>query len=360
MEPYRLRIIPRRWTSRLASSVAALAFFTVFFAAHNACAQTGGTSSDTTQVTWPHTLTLGFGGAGNLNWQISGTAGTGNSVDPDGMYGYTQSTPQFKPEFHIMAEIPISSNWMFAPRIAFNSLGLNWKNASSTSPTASVAPNPAVPLNLSISDIGVDVLMKYVFSNFHLLGGFNLSVPIEAMSYDHGTGTTPAGTTGNLPTYSKFLAGLKVGAGYDIPLNAGNSIWMTPEVFFTYPLTDYASNAGFTTYPATLSVGVTVKFGLGNPPPPPPPAVPTTATITAHGVMPDGSPTNDLVSPQQATHSRSSVPLLPYIFFDEGSAVIPSRYSTGGASGFQRAIGARRQERNAGRTTKCLTSWVIE
>jgi len=339
MEPYRPRIIPGRWTSRLASSVAALAFLILFFSARNACAQTGGTSSDTANITWPHTLTLGFGGGINDNWQLSGTAGTGDTaggLDPFGMYGYTQSSPKIGAEFHILAEIPVGGNWMFAPRIAYNNHSLNWDNASSTSPSQSpaAAPSPAIPLTLSIADIGADLLMKYAFNNFHVMGGFNLSTPIQAISYGHGTGTLVTGSGGNLPNYSKFLAGFKVGAGYDIPVNADNTIWVTPEAFFTLPLTDYASNNGFTVTPATISLGVSLKFAMGESGPPPPPPTPITAKITAHGVMPDGSPTNDLVSPQQATHNRSSVPLLPYIFFDEGSAVIPSRYTRSGATGF--------------------------
>ncbi len=327
MEPYFTRIIPGRWASRLASSILALAFFTVFFATRNASAQSGGASSDDARVTWPHTLTLGFGGALNVNWQASGTAGTGDSVgDPlYHNYGYTSGSSQIDPEFHILAEIPIGGNWMFAPRIAYNSHSISWNQQATPTPGAGVTNEN---LLLSIADIGADLLAKYSFNNFHVMGGFNLSTPIKALSYTNG----PA--TGTLPSYSKFLAGIKVGAGYDIPVNADNTIWVTPEAFFSYPLTNYASNDGFTISPATISIGVSLKFALGESAPPPPPPSQIKATITASGVMPDGSPTKDLVSPQQATHNRSSMPLLPYIFFDEGSSAISSRYTRSGATGF--------------------------
>ncbi len=328
MEPYRLRIIPGRWTSRLATSIVAIAFFTLFFAARNSCAQTGGTSGDTSQVTWPHTVTLGFGAAANANWQIAGTAGTGTSTEPYGEYGYTKSSLQFGPEFHILAEIPLWKNWMFAPRLAYNNYSLKWNNASSISPTNSAVPNPAIPLSLSMHYIGLDALVKYEFSNLHVLGGVNFSGPLNGVSYTNG------GNTGKLINSAGIVANLKLGLGYDIPLNSTNTIWLTPEALFSYPLASYATNTPFDVDPATISLGVSLKFALAEPPPPPPPPQPISATISAHGVMPDGSPAPNLVSPQQAIHNRSSVPLLPYIFFDEGSSVIPSRYGQSGATGF--------------------------
>ncbi len=327
MEPCLLRIIPRRWASRRAASIVALAFFTLFFAARNSCAQTGGTSGDSS-VTWPHTVTLGFGAAANANWQISGTAGTGTSVEPYGEYGYTKSALQIGPEFHILAEIPLWTNWMFAPRLAYNNYSLKWNNASSISPTNANAPSTAVPLSLSMDYIGLDALVKHAFGNFHVLGGVNFSGPLNGVSYNNG------GSTGKLINSAGIVAALKLGVGYDIPLNSINTIWLAPEAFFSYPLASYATNTPFDVDPATISLGVSLKFALAPAPPPPPPPTPISATITAHGVMPDGSPANDLVSPQQATHNRSSVPLLPYIFFDEGSSVIPSRYGQSGATGF--------------------------
>jgi outer membrane protein OmpA-like peptidoglycan-associated protein len=324
MEPYRLRIIPRRWTSRLATSVVALAFIVVFFSARNSCAQSGGASSDTTKVTWPHTLTLGFGAAGNDAWN------GGSQYSPvDSGYIWTKSHMIISPEFHLLAEIPIGNNLMFAPRIAYNGYNMQYSDAS----TKPAGITTTKPLTLSVADLGADLLLKYSLNNLHFMGGFNLGVPLfENYTY---TSTTTADTA--IPNKAGFVLAVKVGIGYDIPLNDNNTIWLTPELFATYSLTGYQSNlsSGMSLIPIIFTGGASLKFALPGSTPPPPPSVPISATISAHGVMPDGSPAPNLVSPQQAIHNRSSVPLLPYIFFDEGSAVIPARYSqSGGATGF--------------------------
>ncbi len=326
MEPYRLRIIPRRWTSRLASSIVALAFIIVFFAARNACAQTGGASGDSSQVTWPHTLTLGFGAAGNDAWN-----GASQYAPVDSGFIWTTSHMIVSPEFHVLAEIPIGTNLMFAPRIAYNGYNMQYSDAS-TKPTGPPPPPATKPLTLMVADLGADLLLKYAFSNLHVMGGFNLGTPLyEKYTY---TATTTADTA--IPNKAGFVVALKVGIGYDIPLNAENTMWLTPELFTTYSLTGYQSglSSGMSLIPIIFTGGATLKFALPESTPPPPPPVPISATITAHGVMPDGGQMPDLVSPEQANHTRASMPLLPYIFFDDGSAVISSRYSQSGATGF--------------------------
>ncbi|MFI5201547.1 MAG: OmpA family protein, partial [Candidatus Kapaibacterium sp.] len=317
--------------------------------APNSFAQKGGTGIMNNEVTWPTTFTLGFGAAANANWQGSGTMATapgpigsampaGDPADAFSGYGYDQSHVIVEPEFHILAEIPIATNLMFAPRIAYNDYSLRWDQQASPAGTS-------VPLVISQAEIGADLLFKYAFSNFHVMAGGNLATPIHASWFAHSQNISDAvdhtqPNSGVLPNsnYKHLAAALKGGVGYDIPLNANNTIWLTPEAFFTYPVSDYVQDPNPPSnnrelFPVTLSGGASLKFALAGPPAAPPPA-PIAATITAHGVMPDGSLTADLVSPQQAIHTRASIPLLPYIFFDDGSAVINTRYNRSGATGF--------------------------
>ncbi len=306
----------RRTTSTLVVALLAVAWIApIAFAQQTVAGTTPGSSS-----TWPTTLTLGGGLGMNDNW--NGSSG----YDPhSGSPLFTQGVNHIGPEFHLLAEIPIGTNLMFAPRIAYNDYSLGFDSTSGVA-------HPG--LRISEAALGADLLLKYSLSNFHVMGGFNLSTPVSA-KYAYSTSYTGDST---LPSTAGLIAGLKLGVGYDIPLNSKNTIWLAPEAFFSYSFTKHSDISGSTTnnyYPLTITAGASLKFALdGAPEVAPPPPLQLTATITAHGVLPDGTVTSEPVSPQQAIRTRSSLPLLPYIFFDENSSTIPARYSRSGATGF--------------------------
>lgn len=336
-------------TLRLTVGASLVALFAMTFAPH-AFAQKGGDGVLNNEVTWPTSFTLGFGAAANDNWQGSGTMSTmptggpstdllPNAVDA-GTYGYNQSHGIVQPEFHILAEIPIATNLMFAPRVAYNDYSLRWD--AQNSPSAPATGNQ--PLVISQAEIGADLLFKYAFSNLHVMAGANLSTPIHDMWFAHTQNVSDAVDhtmvgSGTVPNFAKFVAALKGGIGYDIPLNAKNTIWLTPEAFFTYPVTDYVQDPNPPSnnrelFPVTLTGGASLKFALSGPPEAAPPPLALNASITAHGVGPNGDITAEPQLPQQTMRTRSSIPVLPYIFFDDNSAVINARYNKSGATGF--------------------------
>lgn len=320
---------------------AALALVATAALSPNAFAQKGGDGVLNDGVTWPTSFTLGFGGAANMNWNGSGSFNPDEGLYPG--YSWTKSHGYAAPEIHILAEIPIAKNLMFAPRIAYNDYSVEFDNAAAIGTTTTGVGAGDHGLAVSMPVIGTDLLFKWALSNFHIMAGANLSTPLAKQQYYVGQAGPNMTKPGNgqadangvdLPNAAGFLAALKGGLGYDIPLNTKNTIWLTPEAFYTYSVTDYQqAHNGFELFPVTLSGGASLKFALNGPEAPPPPLA-VNATITDRGVMPDGTIVPEPVSPQSALHTRASLPLLPYVFFDNNSAAIPARYNRSGATGF--------------------------
>lgn len=199
---------------------------------------------------------------------------------------------------------------------------------------------------------------------------------------NRGTFLNPDGTdsrrrtrneyAGDIPNAEPIQAWLLGGIGYSLPMNADKTLFLVPEVQLYLPLTELVTNTNWRVSP--VSVGVALAFGAGSretPALPPPrryevdtvrialasapasayvrgrPVVTSTAneeverrtdtlffrrlstveaSIEAVGTTADGRTT---VNPELRVEEYSSNrldPLLNYVFFDEGSAVIPSRY----------------------------------
>ncbi|MBC8145535.1 MAG: hypothetical protein H7X80_08105, partial [bacterium] len=126
-----------------------------------------------------------------------------------------------------------------------------------------------------------------------------------------------SGTIVNTQQYAAVAGAI----GYDIAI--GQRLTIAPEVSYYFPLGDVT-----TTYRwriATMQAAISAKWSFGGQvfepiveaPPPPPPVPPT---------PPDSrlAPLNKLALTQ--TIVTETFPILPYIFFDEGSPVLSPRY----------------------------------
>jgi hypothetical protein len=227
-------------------TASALALLVTMGMSNPTFAQKGGVGQLHDEITWPQSMTVTLGGAANDNWQKSGEF----SVDGS---GYTQSHGIANPNFSVGMEIPIASNMMFAPRIAYNDYSVQFDQTS-----AGVQD----PLVVSLLTVGVDAMFKYSFNNFHLLAGGEVSTPVNA-TYAHSSHIEDAThSTVEIPDKENILGALKGGLGYDIPLNGGNSIWLTPEAFYTYPLNSASRISGNVLKPVALSGGASLKFAL--------------------------------------------------------------------------------------------------
>ena len=149
--------------------------------------------------------------------------------------------------------------------------------------------------------------------------------------------------SGTLTNPSSLLLSAVVGAGYNLPLNKEESLYLVPEISYYYGLSDVADNLNWKI--SQITAGVAFKWSPRKvkppkvaPPPPPPPPLPMPppppeapildAKIVAVAVDENGkeSPMAKLKVEQFLT-SRM-YPLLNYVFFDENSSTLPNRYIT--------------------------------
>lgn len=278
------------------------------------------------EITWPHKLTLGVGGGVNGNF-ANGAATTGYVIDQN-MYTHASG---IGPEIHALLEIPLSNHVMIVPRISYSNISFLYTDGAAIG-GAALLPNFAT----AIHNLGVELLGKFAINRFHFLLGPSLSAMLKK-TYSHGTHSDAEASSAELPGGHSGFAAIGGGIGYDAPINTKNTMWLTPEIFYSYPITNLGTAGGNDLHVSTLRGALSLKFDISPeelPPPAPPQARPLSVTVTARGVLPNGQASNEPVLPEKSTSTRASEPVLPYVFFDENSSVIPARYSQSGATGF--------------------------
>ena len=125
----------------------------------------------------------------------------------------------------------------------------------------------------------------------------------------------------------------------------GSHLALQPELGVTFPLVSYSRDVQWKSIALTAAIGITYELlvkrelppplpPVADPDPPQPPRQPVAtgaqpylqATIAARGIDAEGKEyENPIIEVEEALWSES-IPILPYIFFDSGSAAIPERY----------------------------------
>lgn len=150
--------------------------------------------------------------------------------------------------------------------------------------------------------------------------------------------------SGELPGASSLNFGLMLGTSYDLPLNSSKTFLIVPEFIASMGLNSFVENNSWKVINFAGGIGLryapreeeVVKVKVIPPPPPPPPLPPPppppvvpslNASIDAVAVDKDNSETTvSNIRVEEFLLNRTH-PLLNYIFFDEGKATIPQRYS---------------------------------
>ncbi len=253
----------------------------------------------------------------------------------------------------LAAEFPLSEAFFLQVR------GLYQKSSVSFSPVEAILFNwegEAVPglvehaLTIERSSVGLQPVVGYHLTRtLSVFGGVDIGAVLST-SYDQkellrqpeNTGTFENQQrvrnpySGTLPKALAYMGSLVAGLRIDVPLDARGVWWARPELSGLYGVTPVASDMTWREHALRLGVAIMVQ-PLSAPPvaPAPPPVVPPPITppppvascsITAMGIDPDGSeqPRGRIRIEEFVTSQMR--PLLSYIFFDENSSDLPSRY----------------------------------
>lgn len=205
------------------------------------------------------------------------------------------------------------------------------------------------------NQISIEPLIGYrVSPDFSLLGGLTMGYVLSSTFEQRELLTSPSNavfSTGSkernhvstdIPGAQSIALALTVGASYDIALNAAKTVFLSPEILFSYSPLSVAKDVSWGIQ--HLRGGLQLSFippeiedsltdyelyevvRTIKPPAKGTPGVQFVSDVTVTGLTSDGRPTNATVIKVEEFESKRVRPLLPYVFFDQGSATIPARY----------------------------------
>ncbi len=208
-------------------------------------------------------------------------------------------------------------------------------------------------LNTGLSNIELSILGGYrLWKELFVDAGIRAGI-LTAKSFEQkeqiinpaDRGTFPDGTrernnySGNISDANSFTAGATIGAHWTFPLNKKSSLFIMPEIYYTYYFTPVVKGLDWNIN--TFRVGAAIKYKTPPPPPPPPPppAAPPdpefpnipyppiiTASVALIQIDSTGKEMDNFDLKIEDFISLNLRPLLNYIFFEQNSAKIPERY----------------------------------
>jgi len=211
-------------------------------------------------------------------------------------------------------------------------------------------------LTASFKQISIEPLFGYHLNpEFTLHGGFTAGYLLGTTFDQAEVLVSPSNATfsndqrqrnvvsGDIPKANQLALGITVGASYDIALNADRTVFLSPEVLFTFSPMPVVSGLSWNTH--QIRAGLALSFippdvsddSLSDselydfartitPPTKNTPGIPFTSSVSASGLTEDGRTTGTSSIRIEEFASRRVRPILPYVFFDENSSDVPVRY----------------------------------
>ncbi len=287
----------------------------------------------------------------------------------DTLCGVFTSGTSVAPSGNLLFEMPLGDpahSFWITPRLHLSSLGAtittpatDQAQARYTTGDSSLSPFIAqeYKLNATILSLGADLFVKYpLTTRLFLMAGPSVSYLLQRNAtlnevitntpdavYKNGTQSQPVvnsnniNSSGQIVNSNSILASFSIGGSYDVPLS--QRVMLAPELTVSVPInsirSDYSWRVG------TIALGAELKFDISpqpkmevvppTPAPPPPPLKSEmTASVQISGVTVDSAgiehETPDPEIRVEEFERHEAYPALNYIFFDEDSSSIPSRY----------------------------------
>jgi outer membrane protein OmpA-like peptidoglycan-associated protein len=210
-------------------------------------------------------------------------------------------------------------------------------------------------LDASLYVINISTLGFYeLWNKINLIGGFDIGYLIKkdysyiekiikpAQGFFSGTNRSRTRNfkEGQFETTTDLYFSLKLGVDYNLKLNNKNSLFLHPEIFYSYIINPLIPETGWHIH--SIFAGLAVKYTEPLPPPPPPlpplqeplPDYPMPvkapdiyADITAAQIDSLGNINKETEIKIEDFVTNSISPLLNFIFFDENSYKIHDRYT---------------------------------
>lgn len=260
------------------------------------------------------------------------------------------------------ANIPLTPSIAFAPSLYYHKANGTFTASNPVTPLIALQDGSTTPLStehalsVSLDYVTLDAMLRYYLDTkwYAALGpsvGFttrnafeqeeHILSPTGATFVDGST--TRRIAAGNFTDNNGHLAGNNIrisavaGIGAMFPL--GESFILNPEISYQYSFSNVISINDWKVH--SLRVGAGLMYVLSAPPPPPlPPPVedkkeapvaqvmpPPMALLDVHNIETDGTELNYAEVTVNQHRTQDILPLLPYVFFESGSADLSERYT---------------------------------